>query len=111
MANIEFNMGTVGKCQCPGCPVQAQSNCAMDKLDTLKKIMGSDPPEATVAKEKEIMSHPEHVPGVYCATGTAACPDLDPNKMCQCSTCDVWKENRLGEGEPGGYFCAKGKAP
>jgi hypothetical protein len=110
MANIEFNMGTIGKCKCPECPVQAQSSCAMDKLDNLEKTMDY-PPETTVAKEKEITSHPEHVPEAYCATGTATCPDLDPKNMCQCGTCDVWKENRLGEGEPGGYFCSNGKAP
>ena len=111
MASIKFNMGTIGKCQCPECPVQAQSSCAMDKLNNLEKTIEYYPPETTVAKEKEVTSHPEQVPEAYCATGTATCPDLDSNKMCQCSTCDVWKENRLGEGEPGGYFCAKGKSP
>lgn len=111
MANIEFNMDTIQKCKCPGCPVQAQSSCAMGKLDELKKTMASDPPETAAATEQEIISHPERVPGVYCSTGKASCPDLDPSKMCQCGTCDVWKENKLGEGDPGGYFCAQGKAP
>lgn len=95
MANIEFNMENVKKCKCPGCPVQAESKCAMDKLDKLSS-MGSP--------------KPEDVPGVYCATGKATCPDLNPNEMCQCPTCDIFKENDLESGKPGGYFCAEGKA-
>jgi hypothetical protein len=68
----------------------------MDKLDKLSS-MGENP-------------MPEDVPGVYCATGKATCSDLDPEQMCQCDKCDVYKENDLGSGEPGGYYCAEGKA-
>lgn len=96
MAKIEFNMDNTKKCKCPGCPVQAKSKCAMDKLDNLSS-MG-------------VSSKPEDFPGVYCATGKASCSDLDPNQMCQCGTCEIWKENKLGEGEPGSYYCVKGEA-
>lgn len=96
MANIEFNMENVKKCKCPGCPVQAKSKCAMDKLDKLSSMSGNP--------------KPEDVPGVYCATGKATCSDLDPDQMCQCPTCDIYKENNLGSGEPNEYFCLNGKA-
>lgn len=110
MVDIEFNMENIGKCKCPGCPVQAQSSCAMDKLETLQKTMASDPPETAAAVEQEIISHPENVPGLYCATGKATCEDLNFEEMCQCPKCDIFKENNLESGEPGGYFCAEGKA-
>ena len=53
---------------------------------------------------------PSDVPGMYCASGTATCSDLDSGKMCNCPNCDVFKENNLKQGEPGGYFCQKGAA-
>lgn len=96
MVNIEFNLENVKKCKCPGCPVQAKSKCAMDKLDKLSS-MGGTP-------------KPEDVPGVYCSTGKATCSDLDPDQMCQCATCDIYKGNNLGSGEPNEYFCLNGKA-
>ncbi len=110
MVNIEFNMENIGKCQCPACPVQAKSGCAMGKLDDLKKTMASDPPETAVATEQEVISHPERVPGVYCSTGKATCTDIDTSQPCKCGDCDIYNENKLSEGEPGGYFCAQGKA-
>ena len=81
----------------PRCPVQAKSECVQDKLSKLKSQSGESPGK-------------DDVPGVYCSTGKAICEGLDPTQMCQCGKCEVWKEYKLGEGEPGGYYCAKGEA-
>jgi len=56
------------------------------------------------------MPDPDIVPGMYCATGKAMCTDLDFEKMCQCNFCAIWKEKKLDEGEPMGYFCRDGEA-
>ncbi len=93
---VEFNMENVQRCLCPGCPVQAGSKCVQEKLNKLKGASGNP--------------GPEDVPGVYCATGKATCEGLDPSQICQCDKCEVWKEYKLGEGEPGSYYCAEGKA-
>jgi hypothetical protein len=53
---------------------------------------------------------PSEFPGMYCANGKAVCSDLDQNQMCKCVDCEVWKENDLGSGQPGNYFCQNGKA-
>jgi len=93
---IEFTRENITKCLCPQCPVQAESECAQTKMKMLQESMRGMSPE------------PSDVPGVYCATGTAACSDIDPNKMCNCPNCDVFKENNLEQGEPKRYFCQKG---
>jgi hypothetical protein len=95
---IEFIRENITKCLCPQCPVQAESECAQTKMKMLQESMRGMSPE------------PSDVPGMYCATGTATCSDLDPNKICNCPNCDVFKENNLAQGEPGGYFCQKGSA-
>lgn len=96
MVDIKFSMENIGKCKCPGCPVQAQSSCTMEKLDKLQSMSGT--PE------------PEDVPGLYCTTGKAICEGLNFEEMCQCPDCDIFKENNLESGKPGGYFCDNGKA-
>ena len=93
---IEFTRENITKCLCPQCPVQAESECAQTKMKMLQESMRGMSPE------------PSDVPGVYCATGTATCSDLNPTKMCNCPNCDVFKENNLEQGEPNGYFCQKG---
>jgi hypothetical protein len=98
MEEIEFNKKNFHTCLCPGCPVQAKSNCAQIKLNPMK------------GSKDRIMPNPKGVPGLYCATGKATCTDLDPNKMCQCPNCEIFKEYNLGQGEPGGYFCQNGTA-
>lgn len=97
-SKVAFNMENLKKCVCSTCPVQAESECAQTKMKMLQESMKGMSPE------------PSDVPGVYCATGIATCSDLDPNKMCNCPNCDVFKENNLAQGEPGGYFCQNGKA-
>ena len=93
---IEFTRENITKCLCPQCPVQAESECAQTKMKMLQESMRGMSPEHS------------DVPGVYCATGTATCSDLNPNKMCNCPNCNVFKENNLEQGEPNGYFCQKG---
>lgn len=95
---IEFTRENISKCLCPQCPVQAESECAQTKMKMLQESMRGMSPE------------PSDVPGMYCATGTATCSDLNPNKMCNCPNCDVFKENNLAQGEPGAYFCKNGAA-
>ena len=93
---IEFTRENISKCLCPQCPVQAKSECAQTKMKMVQESMRGMSPEHS------------DVPGVYCTTGTATCSDLDPNKMCNCPNCDVFKENSLAQREPGAYFCQKG---
>jgi hypothetical protein len=97
-SKIEFSGENISKCVCSQCPVQAESECAQTKMKMLQESMTGMSPE------------PSDVPGVYCATGIATCSDIDPNKMCNCPNCEVFKENNLEHGEPGGYFCQKGMA-
>jgi hypothetical protein len=50
------------------------------------------------------------IPGLYCATGKAACGDLDMSKMCMCGACPIWEEFSLPTTTPMGYYCRDGKA-
>ncbi|HEX3014036.1 MAG TPA: DUF2769 domain-containing protein [Methanobacterium sp.] len=95
---IKFARENIAKCLCLQCPVQSESECARTKMIMLQESMRGMSPE------------PSDVAGVYCATGTATCSDLNPNKMCNCPNCEVFKENNLAQGEPGSYFCKKGAA-
>ncbi|HEX7467003.1 MAG TPA: DUF5518 domain-containing protein [Methanobacterium sp.] len=99
--DIAFNVENVQKCLCPTCPVQAESDCAKEKLIKLQEMMQS---------EEEMNPTPEDVPGVYCSTGNATCTDIDPSKECQCPKCPMWEEYDLENGEPAGVFCRDGKA-
>ncbi len=94
MPKVDFNLDNIKKCQCTVCPVQAQSQCASEKMKILKEQMPTGVPK------------PENVPGVYCSQGIAVCKDLDPGKPCVCPTCAVWAENNLGSQ----YYCQRGKA-
>jgi hypothetical protein len=101
-SKVPYTLENIKRCMCPKCPVQANSKCAMDKLDSLVKALES-------AGEGNV-PEPQNVPGVYCSTGKATCQDLDPNQQCICYTCEVWKEYNLGDGTPSMYFCQNGKA-
>lgn len=110
--NFDFEMGidfevpyarsNINKCRCPQCPVQTDSKCVKDKLESsreeMEKIPVGEVPNA------------EDVPGIYCSTGKATCQDLNSNKQCICNTCDVWKEYNLEEGTLSQYFCQNGRA-
>ncbi|MDY0385754.1 MAG: DUF2769 domain-containing protein [Methanolobus sp.] len=99
---VPYLKENIERCMCSVCPVQADSKCAQDKLESSKKMMadlsGNDVPAAG------------DVPGIYCSTGKATCQDLDPDKKCICNTCDVWKEYVLESSKPSMYFCKKGRA-
>lgn len=38
---VPYTLANIKKCMCPKCPVQADSKCAMDKLDNLVKGLES----------------------------------------------------------------------
>ena len=70
---------------CSLCPVQADSKCVQEKLQSSKKLMESMPAGG--------VPDPEEVPGIYCSTGKATCEDLKFDRECICGTCEVWKES------------------
>lgn len=99
---VPYSRENINRCICPQCPVQADSKCAKDKLESSSKEMENLP-------EGEIPDQ-EDVPGLYCSTGNARCQDLNPERQCICNTCDVWKEYILEEETPSQYFCQNGRA-
>lgn len=101
-SKVPYTIENIKKCMCPKCPVQADSKCAKDKLNSLTKELGSE--------RKGEVPEPQNVPGIYCSTGKATCQDLNPEEQCICYTCAVWKEYNLGDGTPSMYFCQRGKA-
>ena len=100
---VEYNQENATLCMCTKCPVQAESTCARQKVALMEAMMQKGMPEG-------MMPPPDDVPGLYCATGVAACKDLDTSKMCICATCPVWDKCKLAERKPQGYFCRDGKA-
>ncbi len=110
--NLTFERGTdfvvpyvgenISRCKCPQCPVQADSQCAQDKIKSLKQAMENLP-----AGE---ISNPWDVPGVYCSEGKARCQDLDFDRQCICDSCEVWKEYDLKDANPNNQFCQHGRA-
>ncbi|MCO5384059.1 MAG: DUF2769 domain-containing protein [Methanosarcina barkeri] len=99
---VPYARANIEKCMCSQCPVQADSKCAQDKLQSSKKAMRGMPGVG--------VPNPEDVPGIYCSTGKATCQDLNSERQCICNSCEVWKEYDLGEGMPSQYFCKNGKA-
>ncbi len=97
-AKVPFTLANVTKCQCPKCPVQANSDCAQGKIEDLRPALKKSP------------LRKEDIPGVYCATSKATCPDLDPSQACICGGCDVWKSYKLAAGKPQSYYCKDGFA-
>ena len=99
---VPYTVSNIERCQCPQCPVQADSECAQEKYSRLKSELES--PGGVEALE------PQKVPGVYCSAGTATCMDLNPNRECICKTCAVWEENCLERANTRMYFCNNGRA-
>ena len=97
-AKIRFSASNVGKCMCPKCPVQTKSQCVSGKLASIKDALAKSPLIR------------EDIPGVYCATGTATCTDLDPKQSCLCGGCAIFIQHNLASGTPAGYFCRDGFA-
>lgn len=101
-SRVPYTVENIKKCMCPKCPVQADSKCVKDKLNSLTKELES-------AREGGV-PEPQNVPGVYCSTGKATCQDLNPEEQCICYSCAVWKEYDLQNVKPVMYFCQRGKA-
>ncbi len=95
-AKIPFSTINVGKCMCPKCPVQSKSTCVSGKLVKIKEALAQSP------------MNREEIPGIYCSTGMATCPDLDPKQACICGSCTVFSEYNLGSAKPAGYYCRDG---
>ena len=95
---VPFALETIGKCLCPTCPVQGSSQCVSELKANLDETLKRDP------------LRPERVPGVYCGTGKAACPDIDTNQSCICGDCAVFARFSLGDAKPSYYYCRAGAA-
>lgn len=98
MANIPFIEENVKKCMCPSCPVQSMSRCARDKMKGLKETLKANPLPAA------------SIPGLYCASGKAACQDIDFKKPCLCESCLVYAQYKLKAVQPNLYYCRDGAA-
>lgn len=101
MTDIEFNIENLQKCKCVECPVQAESKCANKGFEMLPQILED--------MKKGNMPNPREIPGIYCATGTTLCQDLNSDEECNCVNCEIYKGYNLAEKEPGQYYCANGK--
>ena len=95
---VPFTLANVTRCMCPKCPVQAKSKCVSEKAGKLGAAL----------KEKPLKS--ESIPGLYCASGAAACKDIDTKQGCICGSCLVFTDYKLSEGKPVGKYCRDGKA-
>lgn len=99
---VPYARSNIEKCMCSQCPVQADSKCAQEKLQSSGKEMENMPGGE--------VPDPEDVPGIYCSTGKATCQDLNFDRQCICGTCEVWKEYGLEKINPNNHFCQHGKA-
>lgn len=99
---VPYAAENINRCRCSECPVQADSDCAMDKLQKSKQEMEKMPAEE--------VPDPEDVPGIYCSQGKASCQDLNFERQCICGSCDVWKDYNLKDVDPNNHFCQHGKA-
>ncbi len=97
-SKVAFNAENTGTCLCPKCPVQTKSRCVSDKMATINDALAKQP------------LNPEAIPGVHCATGVAACKDLDPSQTCSCFDCAVFSKHDLASATPVGYYCQDGFA-
>ena len=95
---VPFTIANIKKCVCGKCPVQANSQCSKNKMADIAEALGHSPLQAAA------------IPGLYCATGKAACTDLDMSKMCMCGACPIYDEYSLATTTPMGYYCRDGKA-
>ena len=94
--SIPFVNVNINKCQCFRCPVQIPSSCVSSKITTLNEALNRHP-----------LSR-DDIPGVYCATGTASCPDIKVEMDCICGKCVVFPEYKLFNFEPNGHYCKNG---
>lgn len=99
---VPFVGENISRCKCPDCPVQADSQCAQDKIKTSREAM-EYMPAGSVPKS-------EPIPGVYCSSGKAQCQDLNFDRQCICDSCEVWKDYNLKDACPDDDFCQHGRA-
>ncbi len=97
-------MENLQKCLCSSCPIQEESACVKEKGMKVQEMMPK-------MMETKTMPDPEMVPGMYCATGKASCPDIDTNKRCICNECALWAEYDLPNQKPKGFYCRDGSLP
>lgn len=71
---VPFTLENIKKCKCPQCPVQTNSKCAIEKLNTFAKGIES-------AREEDFLKN-QDVPGIYCSIGRDTCQDFFPEKQC-----------------------------
>ena len=95
---VPFVASEIKLCICTRCPVQAASGCIKAKAAGIQGALKRDPLQRA------------DIPGLYCATGTATCSDLNSEKNCICGTCVVFSIHTLGNGKPAGYYCRDGSS-
>jgi hypothetical protein len=95
---VPFTRENIAKCVCGQCPVQVLSRCVKDKMAGITDALRVRPFEAS------------DIPRIYCATGKAACADLDMSKQCKCSSCAVYQEYSLETAALVTCFCRDGKS-
>jgi hypothetical protein len=76
--------------------VQTSSSCVSSKIIRLKDALNQQPLRR------------EDIPGVYCATGMATCPDLKIEHDCMCGKCVIFPEYKLFNFQPMGHYCKDG---
>lgn len=94
-SNIELNIENIQKCACLECPIQTESKCAQNKIENIQEMRKI---------EKNIVPKPENIPGMYCITGITTCNDFKIKETCNCSNCNIFKENLDIENSIG-HFC------
>lgn len=77
-----------------------------DQMQSLSDEMMRNTPKEQISG---MAPKTEDMPGPYCANGVAFCKDLDFNKMCICSGCQVFKDYNLKKAKPVKYYCKDGK--
>lgn len=98
---VLYTSADVNKCRYSECPVQADSQCAHNKLKSSKQNMenmpaGEVPPQ-------------EDVPG-FTALRAATCQGFDSNRQCIFGICEVWNEYGLKDSDPNNHSCHNGRA-
>lgn len=95
---VPFVVANATRCNCPKCPVQGASACVKGKMAKINDALKSNPLQRA------------DIPGVYCASGTATCQDINTNQNCMCGSCPVFAEFKLAGGKPVGYYCRDGSS-
>lgn len=95
---VPFERDVVSKCICGQCQVQAKSQCVKDLEKGIAEALNKTPMPR------------EQIPNLYCATGKAACPDLDFDQNCICGDCPVFGKYKLVVAQPAFYYCRDGSA-